>query len=248
MKFYCISTKRSGHHAMEFWLMYQKPGKHTNYVGKKKIIFGSGYDYQEDKNELYLSLHENTLSKNIRHFESVTAKHMRKNSSIVINNEDKPIYENYKFFPNGSSLKIEDFQIVIMLRDYYNTLASAMPKNFTQKYLEYMKRQWKTIARECLGYTNFITQPKHIMLFNYWFSDKDYRRSICDNMGLEFTDYGLNRVSRHAQGSSFDKTKLDNHAQDMKVNERYLRYKDDPKFLKLTDDEELFELNKELFL
>ena len=106
-------------------------------------------------------------------------------------------------------------------------------------------KEWKRHARQAL-YGSESTEPIEVINFNEWFLSEEYRRGICDRLGLEFTDRGLNKVMNFGSGSSFDREKFDGNAQEMKVLTRYATWKDHTAFKHLVDDE-IVALAEELF-
>ena len=61
-------------------------------------------------------------------------------------------------------------------------------------------------------------------------------------MGLRFSDEGLNTVSRHGGGSSFEGRSKDGRASEMKTSERWQFYENDETFWALLYDPRLLEL------
>ena len=84
---------------------------------------------------------------------------------------------------------------------------------------------WECYAKEILGETNYC--PSKIpILFDQWFIDEEYRRSIIEELGFEFTDAGKNIVAAiQNKGSSFDGLKYSQEAEKMKVLDRWKNYK-----------------------
>jgi len=78
---------------------------------------------------------------------------------------------------------------------------------------------WKRHAREYLGITDHLTGKVGIY-YDRWFTDKLFRRQISRTLGLRFSDRGLNIVTRHGEGSSFDQTRYHKNSQKMNVLDR----------------------------
>jgi hypothetical protein len=89
---------------------------------------------------------------------------------------------------------------------------------------------------------------KNIIVFNFdeWFSSEDYRKKLSDQLGLEYSDEGVNNVIRTV-GSSFDGMRLAKEAQKMKVLDRWEYFKDDNDYLSKLKNDELIEKTKLLF-
>ena len=105
------------------------------------------------------------------------------------------------------------------------------------------------MARECLGETNFLPNPKTVVLYDKWFSSKKYREEISEKLDLKHTDKRLNIVMKigigRSWGSSFDQMKKKNEAQSMDVLNRWVEVENDERFQKLQKDKELLEIAKE---
>lgn len=120
---------------------------------------------------------------------------------------------------------------ILVLRSPWNHLASVLRwKN--RWYLKNKHRfikGWLNSAREYLGITNLIPNPKICLNYDKWFVDKKYRQSISKQLGLRFSDRGLNivmPVGWGKKGSSFDQMEYNHNAQKMKVLERWKEYQD----------------------
>jgi len=147
-----------------------------------------------------------------------------------------------------------DGKTVLIVRDPYNFIASCLQRlknppdaGATDVGIQLPARikEWKRHARQAL-YGSESTEPIEVINFNEWFLSEEYRRGICDRLGLEFTDRGLNKVMNFGSGSSFDREKFDGNAQEMKVLTRYATWKDHTAFKHLVDDE-IVALAEELF-
>jgi hypothetical protein len=125
---------------------------------------------------------------------------------------------------------------ILVLRDPYNTFASRLvwsvaPWNQTPEklplriamsplHLDWAVELWKAHAREFLGELEHYPDALRVN-YNRWFVDEEYRRELAEWLDVPFSDAGLQRVSRHGQGSSFDYLDLDGRGQDMNVLRRW---------------------------
>jgi len=143
---------------------------------------------------------------------------------------------------------------ILIVRDPYNFIASCLQRlknppdpgaTDVGTQLPQRLREWKRHARQAL-HGSETHQEIEVINFNEWFLSEEYRRGICDRLGLEFTDRGLNKVMNFGSGSSFDREKFDGNAQQMKVLTRYEEWKDHSAFRHLVDDE-IVELGDALF-
>ena len=124
---------------------------------------------------------------------------------------------------------------VMVIRDFRNQLAS-----FTKKAQERpdapvwqvdIAALWEPFAKEACA--KKIVQ-NHV-LFDKWFSSKAYRRSCAKKLGLTFSDTGLNEVTPHGGGSSFDGCDFDGKGQEMDVLNRYKLFEKNKKFQAVMD-------------
>ena len=118
---------------------------------------------------------------------------------------------------------------IIVIRSPWNHLASVL--SWKNKW--YLKKKerfidcWLMMARECLGITNNIHSPKLFIIFDKWFSDKNYRMELAKKLKIKFSDRGLNivmPVGRARRGSSFNTMEYNGDAQKMKVLDRWKSY------------------------
>ncbi len=125
---------------------------------------------------------------------------------------------------------------VLVLRDPYNLFASRYHKNMLAQP-RVVRRIWKQHAREFLGLSRKMPAGKVLINFNEWSQSRAYRRQVAAQLGLRFTDSGIDDVQDCADGSSFDGTAYNGRARLMRVNERWQRFADDRRFWALFDEE-----------
>ena len=150
--------------------------------------------------------------------------------------------------------KTEKYIDIVIMRDSYNWVASAWKiwdkdKLFldmkdriehTKKYIE----KWKSHCYEYMGKSDYM-KNEIFVIFNRWHTDKEYRKSIIEKLGLEFTDKNFNVLARTS--SSFDdREKYQDRANDMKLNNRWEYYKNDNNYWDMFDKESK-KLNKDIF-
>ena len=129
-----------------------------------------------------------------------------------------------------------DFKTILLLRNPFNNFASLWRSNHTDA--EKRVDLWKQISREFLGYTNYLGD-KVLCIYDLWFTSEEYRKSMSKDLGVEWDDSGLNRITYH--GFSHFERKI--YAQDLKVLERWKHYYGtsdgigDCKFKQLFDEE-----------
>ena len=169
-------------------------------------------------------------------------------SLLIWNFADKPISEIIELC--SSCEDITDPIIVVMLRDWRNYVASQIKhrdkdENNGNKGLSIWSRVRTDIFKEYADY--FLDEsPYYPILFDAWFSNKEYRVKICEDLGLHFTDIGKQSVSGLGGGSSFDLQEFEGKAEKMDVLNRYKLYKDNEDYKKFMKDEEAVELNNRI--
>ena len=168
---------------------------------------------------------------------------------------------------------------IIIIRDIYNWLSStlvecrrdnlslfpqyATKKNINSWYhyavtidgrdyinLDSLMKSWITHAEEVLGKTDFLAPPKYFILYNRWLLEEQYRKDICEFLGVEYRDELIHHVARvYGKAGSFDYAKLyDGRAQTMALMHRWEFFMSNPIYWKVLERyPEAEELSKELF-
>ena len=140
---------------------------------------------------------------------------------------------------------------LILLRSPHNNLASLFASRLRGRIdkINDFQYLWKQYADEVLSITNYLGDSKIVILFDEWFQSENYRKYLSSLLGVEYTDrtdVGINRVIR--LGSSFDGKKYQGKAQQMKVLDRWKKYKDNSEYREiLLGDEDIVERTKEIF-
>lgn len=126
--------------------------------------------------------------------------------------------------------KIENEYNVIVLRDLLNGCASWYAQH--GEVPQHIILFWYNRIREITLKTDYIPN-KHFINYNKWFSYQSYRRQICADLGLNFTDIAINIIPKFGNGSSFTKMKFNGSAQIMDVHNRWKKYLSDKNFVKI---------------
>lgn len=147
---------------------------------------------------------------------------------------------------------------VLLIRDPFNFFASRLKmlsdmveqgvQNPIQKIgWNGILKLWKMYAREYLGETNFLGR-KVTINYNSWFTDSIYRNEIAERcLKIANQDKGLQEVSEHGRGSSFDYLNFEGSAQKMEVTERWRYFLDNDLYLGLFRDAEILSLSDRIF-
>ena len=131
--------------------------------------------------------------------------------------------------------------VIILLRDIYNWLASAWKQDGSPKHMVHLRNIWADYAKHFVTRANERT-GMHLVYFNQWFQDRDYRIELAKKWGLNTKGDPV----QYVQGfSSFDGRRRQ-EASNLKLLTRYENFQDHPIYLKLITSE-VQELNFELF-
>jgi hypothetical protein len=225
-----FALKRSGHHAVMVWLAYhfQLPIFVLNYIKPYTDPYLTFRFYNNwDKESDWLVHIEDVEQIRNQHKRCLILSIQDFNITSLVDERDV-IWERQKTI--GASLK--NFNILV-LRDPFNMLTSRWykpgpipPIVNNSEILD----AWEIYAEEYLGITNFL-KSKIVINYNLWFLSLDYRKQLSAQLGLAFTDAGLNVVPKTAaSGSSFDKLSYDGKGNQMKVLERWKISQEDKGF------------------
>jgi len=219
-----VGLRRSGNHALIQWIKPQQNGvfQHLNDVPVYENPYRHKYEYFID----HYPHHQGA----IRQLHRQARGEFKPTDWLIYNYEDYPLgpivdpaFERKHDWYLGPSARRLD---VLILRDPFNLLASRLKKGFvTVKSTQYTFGDlWLAYAKEFLGETNYLTQPKICISYNRWVQDREYRRQLAAQLGLVFTDAGVHEVSSRAGGSSFDGTDYAGEARQMDVMSRWQHY------------------------
>lgn len=228
-----VATRRSGHHAIMYWIMSQFPG--AEYPKTMPNI--SRFRVRPDsiivsRNGFGESLLLNNLIVN-------------EYASDVVEKKKDDLCLLMKSYEDPASTYLNDVEstYLVVLRDPFNTMASYLQSS--QQVRRDVVNLWKRLALEFLE--EGIIENKICINYNKWVLDKEYRMYLCDILDLYFTDIGLRRVPPQGRGSSYEGTLCDGAAGNMQVFRRWEKHVDDPRYKTLLCDVELLELSEAIF-
>lgn len=158
--------------------------------------------------------------------------------------------DNDKVVPTSAIYGLENFEIdkiknfdteckILIVRDPVNNLASILKHKGKLVNLDEFRKLWRSYAAAGDEFVKVI--------YDKWFCNHQYRRSIEKKLGLEEDDSKLNKVHSMGGGSSFDKVEFQNNAQQMDVLKRWWHFRKDDKFLDIINDKELLRLREQIF-
>lgn len=215
--------KRSGHHAIIFWILghYKSYHYYNNcWINRKKVSALEFYKLIKGvEKPIVLSSFEDRQD------------HLKKSSIVNL----------------GNYLKLPRMTRVLIIRDPFNNYASRfkLGKEFSSIFKQ--TSMWKETAREYLGITNHLGDKVIKVNYNQWFKDISYRKELSTNFGV-FTDNNYSYVPEIGGGSSFDHRKYNGKSDEMHILQRWRKYINDPVFCQtILKDEELMDLSARIF-
>lgn len=203
------SATRSGSHLFQAWLSYQiTDGFYTTFGNQTDQNIRPFY-----KGEYVPSMPETDSLLYFRHTEDTDLSRL---TSI--------------FFNKGSD------RTILLLRDPFNMVASRLAnkrKGNSGRWADPIHGRdiWVHHASEVARETKYVPDDKFSpVIFNYFISNQDYRKSIADSLGGSYTDYDFTTTAM--TGSSFiDKRPGAYSIAPSDVLERYKQFADDEEYI-----------------
>jgi hypothetical protein len=236
-----FGLQRCGQHLIINWIIKQCKGK-VLFVNNMKIDGGPLGGWRK----MY---YEDGVLKKLKSYDNLGAIDYYIYNYEDISFSDVPARP---FFPAPCK-----FVQILVIRDLFNFMASRLKIMYTRKRGCKIKlthlfgrkkilKYWIETAKEFLGETKKLKNKIGIN-FNSFFLNKAYRKNIADKLGLDFTDEGLNEVTKFGGGSSFDSTKYDGQAQKMGVLKRYMEFEKDATYRNLVNHSIAARYSKKIF-
>lgn len=230
--FLFIGLKRSGLHAVSFWILGHQPN-HAFINNSPKMRSGTGSYMSRTMQTSPLPLHlypGYPVAACEGNVEIETALPTALELLIVLF-QSQHLWHLKAHETGLTGLESSDVRRILLLRNPFNWAASYMQKSQSPKDSEVWPAMWREYAKEFLAMTNYFPNAIRIN-YDRWFADVAYRQQLSQELGFRtFTDRSLNLVTSHAGGSSFDRTQFDAEAQRMKVSERWKQYRERPDYL-----------------
>lgn len=247
-----VGMSRSGNHAIINWILRQSPGRtcFLNCVEPKTNPFATARPLG-DKRGVVVNYRGFDLEAEAEGDLSAKDLLLYSYEDVFLGMVASPLFRKYHDEWIGGSAETLD---VLILRDPFNLFASRFrsglyrhghgePPSVTNRTAI---RIWKQHAREFAGIRTYLDRPKVAISFNQWASDSGYRHLIARQLGLDFTDAGVDDVAATAGGSSFDGTRYDGKAGEMDVFGRWRHYAGESDLWRHFDDE-VHELSDGIF-
>jgi hypothetical protein len=244
-EFRVVGMSRSGNHAIINWIFHQIKGRvcFLNCVEGKTNPFHSARPlceeqvYEANYPEFVLAQEQ---AGNFSHKQALIYSY----EDSFLGNVFHPSFEAAHNQFVGSSRQRFD---LLILRDPFNLFASRLHSGIHGKSISADIRIWKQHAREFLGMRSHLIHNPQVISYNAWYSDIEYRRHLAEQLGLSFTDHGINLVPEVGYGSSFDGHRYNGNARRMKVLERWMHCEQDPTYRKIFEDKTLVSLSRQIF-
>lgn len=243
-----IGLKRSGLHALSFWILGHRD--------RNLLLNNSPVKRPGTGSEMSRTVRDSPLPVLVRQGDEVAVYRDHQElfepapahtelSIVIFQSQSLPYLASQAQLTEG--ITASNVRQVLTLRDPFNWAASYIKKSQHPDDYKVWPDLWKEYANEFVGNTQYLNNPVKIN-YNRWFVDQDYRKQISGELGLTFTDKALEVVTPHAGGSSFDRTQFDAQAQKMPVTERWCHYQNDPQYLEVFKQRpDILELGMELF-
>lgn len=225
-----VGMSRSGNHAIIEWMLAQASGRtcllncaepgHNPYLWARPLSphqpgHRANFPLDIEREQTGYFAHKDYL---LHSYEDVFLGAFRKP-------EHRAAREHWV---GGSGRRID----VLILRDPYNLFASRLAAGVSILSPELAARVWCQHARQFLGRRRYLEHPICIN-YNRWASSASYRRSVAEQLELDFDDRAAHHVPSCAGGSSFDGLAYDGVATGMRVFDRWRRYAHAPQYLSL---------------
>lgn len=153
--------------------------------------------------------------------------------NIVIGLENTSVsffYENYEKWEDNFSSSFpepvlpKDKMNFWILRNPFCNIASEIKWNQNGRPFNVVVEELVKLWNEYYQY--YLEGEEKFVIFDKWFISEEYRRTLSEIAGLEFSDINLNVIHRTGEGSSFDMGKYQGAAQQMKVLDRHKQMPD----------------------
>ena len=242
-----VGLRRTGNHALITWIQAQA-GEQVQHLNNL-IPDENPYRYKYEQLRDYYPEHQVMMER----YRQQAIGNFTDKDCLIYSYEDhdlaaiaSPKFEQRHDLYLGHSHQRYD---VLILRDPFNLFASR----FKQGYLEVsapgktMVDLWLDYAKEFLHETQRLNQCKVCVNYNQWASDRNYRAAIAAQLGLEFTDAGINDVGTWGGGSSFEGQSFQGRAREMDVTNRWQHFSETPAYRSLFKHTDLWHYSERIF-
>ncbi|MGK7889293.1 MAG: hypothetical protein AB4042_08155 [Leptolyngbyaceae cyanobacterium] len=212
--------QRSGNHAIINWIRGQYQGAKTCFLNN---VRHGAYDPFCHATQVFTYNFAEFPDGRVREFLSQDLKSMDKDLLIYSYEDDRyQVKKNtgiidsfyHKEFEDNRTTYLGDSQHfidILVVRDPYNLIASRLKqidKLTGVKDINLIIDFSKDTLRKATDFEKNQDANKIVIKYNQWFSDKDYRQQLSQQLGGNFNDSSLGEVSSTGGGSSFDGTRF----------------------------------------
>lgn len=122
------------------------------------------------------------------------------------------------------------YRTVIVVREFKNWLASVckMQGNYRVDILDIAKYKSHLIRETVCDISGHCVWRPWYIYYDRWCVDAEYRKDICSQLNLKYTNCGFRDVASNGGGSSFDGQDFDGQAHKMNTSERWKEYINNP--------------------
>jgi len=222
---------RTGHHPIAIWLLHQQA-----HIHEFAIQTIAPWLFQVEGEDGTSILANNPLKRgrgehpDKEKFDSVMLEAAPQR--IILTHEQETISNVAKACASSTAVWRNDNKptMVIVLRDFKNWVASCikMAERDGKPVEEIINKDKIKIYKDHFRYTHNDIHGIHYILYNQWVKSPDYRREVCELLGLTFTDAAIDQLSIFGGGSSFDGMKHIKTASSMNTDKRYKEMEDHP--------------------
>ena len=239
-----IGLRRTGNHAVINWIISQQAGKsfHIN-----NVAVGTN-PYRQKSDNLRRYHPEHIKMANVYRRQAVG--NLIERDCLIHSYEDwslqqiaQPQFErNLSLYLGRSAQRLD----VLILRDPFNLFASRLKQGFvaTRASGATMVDLWLAYAKAFIGENHPLQNPIFVN-YNRWFTEKAYRQKLAAQLGLTFSDAGLEQVTAFGGGSSFEGTRVS--GQSLDVTNRWRAFANDPAFQHLFNNEAVWDYSERIF-
>lgn len=217
---------RTGHHAISVWMLHQFAG-----IKEFSINTVSPWMFAVEANGLHIlanspfKTHEHKdKSKFGQIVETVNP------DTIILTHEQETI-EDAKNETSKHPWFVKP-KTVVVIREFKNWVASCVKMAQRDNKLIIDEISQYTIKLYDSHITNYLENQSSerpvFILFDKWATDIEYRKKVCEELSLTFTDVAKEQLSIFGGGSSFDNMDFLKNAGVMDVTNRYRSMEGDP--------------------
>ena len=239
-----VSMHRTGHHAVAVWLLHQRKDiTDFSITTMARWLFAVG-----ENNDLYLMANNPLKTGSKEHADKEKLPFIVadvKPDGLIITHEQESLNDTiYKATKSPFSFN----EPIVVIRDFRNWVASCIQMALRDNIIieEIINNEKIAIYKDHL--LNYEKPDCYFIKFNEWATNKDYRETICKDLGYTFTDAAKDQLSIFGGGSSFDDMKYLKNASQMDVNNRYKELETHPYYeMILSKYEEVLKISDAIF-